>query len=152
MFRGTIDLPASDTVLTKFSAYYIQNDGWLENTAIGGDFNDKDSIGLRADVRFIPNDDLTWDISLDYIDDAEASILGQIQGDDRISTSILPSLPTAGRKSDEGYGNYVESLNLVSNLEFSLAGGEANLILGYRNLEQQFLVNFPGLGSDDFLD
>ena len=29
MLRGSIDVPFSDTVLTKFSAYYVDTDGYL---------------------------------------------------------------------------------------------------------------------------
>lgn len=167
MVRGTVDLPVSDTFLTKFSAYHVQNDGWLENTVAGDDFNDKDSLGFRADFRFLPSSTVTWDVSLDYIDDSEAAIYGNVRGDDRISTSVLTNgLPAVvfdfvsaivfgdftpvalNPKSD--YGNETESLSIISNLAFGLGNGEANLIVGYRDLEQEFLLNFPNPASDDF--
>lgn len=164
MLRATVDLPVSDRVLTKFSTYYIQNDGWLENTAVGDDFNDRDSKGFRAAVRFLPNDEFTWDLSLDYLDDTESAVRGRIEGDDRITETILPNgLPAAAlslanfqpqpvTQKAPGYGNFTESLSLISNMSFDLGGGDGNLILGYRNLEQQFLVNFTGGAplSDDF--
>ena len=151
MVRGSVDLPVSDTFLTKFSAYFVQDDGWLENTAVGDDFNDKDSKGFRAAFRYLPNNDLTWDLSVDYIDDSEANVVGQLVGDDRISTSILANgLPGAFTQKSNGYGNDAESISVISNLTWGLGAGDASLIVGYRNLEQKFLLNFPGLGSDDF--
>ncbi|MEL6948964.1 MAG: TonB-dependent receptor [Pseudomonadota bacterium] len=165
MFRGTIDLPASDNVLTKFSAFYIENDGWLENRnpAVGGDFNEKDALGLRADVRVLAGDDIVWDLAIDYIDDTEGNVLGQIDGDERVSTSILPNgLPAGGlfgfvapqpvafTSKGADYGNQVESINVASNLGFPVAGGDAEFIVGYRSMEQKFLINFPQPPNDDF--
>ena len=37
LLRGSIDLPLSDNVLTKFSAYYVDDDGYLENRTDGKD-------------------------------------------------------------------------------------------------------------------
>ncbi|MEO0577017.1 MAG: TonB-dependent receptor, partial [Pseudomonadota bacterium] len=167
MVRGTVDLPVNDKFLTKFSAYSIQDDGWLENTVAGDDFNDKESFGLRADLRFLISDSVTWDMTVDYIDDSEANVFGAVSGSDRISTSTLTTgLPPVifdfvnflvtgnftpvnlNPKSD--YGNETESLSVVSNLQFPIGAGDANLIFGYRSLEQEFLLNFPNAASDDF--
>ena len=41
------------------------------------------------------------------------------------------------------YGNEVETLNITSNLAWDAMGGTANLILGARSIEQDFLLNFP---------
>ena len=166
MFRGTIDLPASETVLTKFSAFYIENDGWLENRnpAVGGDFNGKDALGLRGDLRVLAGSEVVWDFAVDYIEDEEANVLGQLVGDDRVTTTALPlGLPAVAlnfvggnapvavdRKS--GYGNEIESLNITSNLAFPIGPGTAEFIVGWRDLEQSFLLNFPNnTGNDDFL-
>ena len=40
LVRGSIDVPLSDTVLTKFSAYYVDTDGYLENRTDGKDYNE----------------------------------------------------------------------------------------------------------------
>ena len=139
MFRGTVDLPVNERVLTKFSTYLIRNDGWLENTAVGGDFNDRDSKGFRGAVRFLPNDNVVWDLSVDFMDDNEAFTQSRFRGDDRITDTILPNgLPTAAltfvpgagpqpvtQKASE-YGNSTETLSVTSNLAFGLGGGEAN--------------------------
>src|SRR5690606_15509336 len=48
LVRGTLDVPLSDSVLTKFSAYSIKDDGWLDNRAVDETFNQQDSQGVRA--------------------------------------------------------------------------------------------------------
>ena len=143
--RGTIDLPVNDKFLTKFSVFSVQDDGYLDNDNVGGTYNDKDSLGVRVDLRILPTDTVTWDIAIDFIDDSEANIHGDIRGDDRLSSSVLPlGLPAQFTQKADGYGNDTENLNIVSNLGFELGVGTMNVILGYRELEQSFLLNFPG--------
>ena len=142
MVRGSIDLPLSDNVLTKFSAYYVDTDGYLENRTDGKDYNEADLTGIRAALRWLISDSMTWDIAVDGGKSEVANIHGFLDGDDRYSLSVLGSgLPMGGGMSD--YGNEVDTLNITSNLAWDAMGGTANLILGARSIEQDFLLNFP---------
>ncbi|WP_405228783.1 TonB-dependent receptor [Lentisalinibacter sediminis] len=169
--RGSVDIPVSETFLTKFSAYHISSDGWLENRnpAIGGDYNVRDSIGLRADLRYMPTDMLTWDLTLEYIDDEAGNIHGDLVGDDRVSTSVAPlGAPTAAfdflnfsitggfvpltyqQKAD--YGSVSQTTSIISDLTYAAPAGELEFIVGWRDLEQDFFLNFPNApgDADDF--
>lgn len=149
--RASVDLPAGPSVRTKLSAFYVEDDGWLDNVADGNTYNDKQGLGLRGAVQVDLAEDVVWDASIDYIEYEASNASGEVVGDDRISTSLLPSQglgPNFTAKA--GYGNETENLNLTSNLGFGLWGGEANLILGSRQLEQGYLLNFPNAASDDF--
>ena len=142
MVRGSIDLPLSDNVLTKFSAYYVDTDGYLENRTDGKDYNEADLTGIRAALRWLISDSMTWDIAVDGGKSEVANIHGFLDGDDRYSLSVLGSgLPMGGGMSD--YGNEVDTLNITSNLAWDAMGGTANLIFGSRSIEQDFLLNFP---------
>jgi iron complex outermembrane receptor protein len=154
--RASVDIPISETLLTKFSAFYFTDDGWLDNVTDGRTYNDVDNRGLRGALRWLPNDNLVWDLSIDVMDTDAANVDGTIVGDDRITTTILPGglppIPGWVQKSD--YGNNTTTTSIVSNLGFDLGVGRTNFILGYRDLEQDFLLNFPGPvpgpGNDDF--
>ena len=142
MVRGSIDLPLSDNVLTKFSAYYVDTDGYLENRTDGQDYNEADLTGIRAALRWLISDSMTWDIAVDGGKSEVANIHGFLDGDDRYSLSVLGSgLPMGGGMSD--YGNEVDTLNITSNLAWDAMGGTANLIFGARSIEQDFLLIFP---------
>ena len=149
LLRGSVDIPFSDRVLTKFSAFVNEDDGWLDNTVDGRTYNERENTGFRAALRFLPTDDVTWDLSVDYMDTVEANVNGAVDGSNRVSSSILPGFAVPNQKAD-GYGNDAEMLSLTSNLSWGLGAGTASVILGFRDLEQNFLLNFPGLGSDDF--
>ena len=142
MVRGSIDLPLSDKVLTKLSFFTDENDGYLKNLSNGKDYNSNDTTGFRAAVRLLISDTATWDISVDGGNAEVANIHGFLSGDDRISTSKitdgLPGIDTKGK-----YGNDVDTLNIISNLGWEVAGGTANFIYGNRSIEQKYLLNFP---------
>ena len=147
LLRGTIDIPVSDRVRTKFSGFLNQDDGWLRNTRTGGRDNDKDNFGVRGAVTFDVSDTIVWDLTADYVAADEANATGG--ANPRVTTSRLAAgealsalVPGAIQKADS-YGNDTKALNLTSNLKFGLGNGDVNFILGYRDLSQDFLINFP---------
>lgn len=64
--RGTIDAPISDTVLTKTSGFFVDDPGFIHNITTGQRVGGEQNWGLREDVRLLPNDDLTWDLSASH--------------------------------------------------------------------------------------
>ena len=149
--RAGVDIPISDKLLTKISVFNVEDDGWLENTIDGNDYNRTDSQGIRGAIRLLPSDTVTWDVSVDYAEIESSNIHGALDGNDRVSTSRLTDgLPAQHVQKSSLYGNEVETLNVISNLAIDMAGGTTNLIVGYRDLEQEFLLNFPNALSDDF--
>jgi iron complex outermembrane receptor protein len=153
ILRGSVDIPVTSTFLTKFSAFSLQDDGWLDNVADGNTYNDRENLGLRGAFRWLIGESFTWDLSVDFLDSNEANVYGEVISDDRReSTSLLPStgVPAALGTQKSDYGNDVEQLSVVSNMGWSMFGGDANLIVGYRDLEQNFLLNFPNGDNDDF--
>ncbi len=150
--RGSVDIPVTEKFLTKFSAFTLQDDGWLDNTVDGNSYNDRENYGVRGAFRYIPSESFVWDLSVDYIDSSEANVYGlPVSESTRVSSSVLPSgIPTGVGTQKSDYGNEAQTLSLVSNIGWSMLNGDTNLIVGYRDMEQDFLLNFPGLGSDDF--
>ena len=137
LLRGSIDLPLSDNVLTKFSAYYVDDDGYLENRTDGKDYNEADLTGVRAALRWLISDSMTWDIAVDGGKSEVANIHGCLDGDDSLLALVLgDGLPMGGGMSD--YGNEVETLNITSNLAWDAMGGTANLILARALLSRIF--------------
>ena len=152
--RATVDLPFNERFLSKFSAFYQEDDGWLDNLNDGETYNGRDTSGFRAAFRILPTDEITWDIALDYIQSDDAFVRGEIgeDDDDRTTTTTLPQtgIPDGVGVQKADYGNETETFSITSDLSFPALGGETSLILGYRDLSQDFLLNFPGTGGDDF--
>jgi len=143
MIRGSVDVPISDRILTKFSYYSVDDSGYLENVAVDETFNEVDSTGWRAAFRFLLTDTLTWDVSVDGGDTQAANIHGFLDGDRRISSSGITNGLPDGLVQKAEYGNDVDMLNIISNLGWEVGGGTANLILGSRQIDQEYTLNFP---------
>jgi iron complex outermembrane receptor protein len=74
--RGTVDIPFSDRLQTKFSAYSVKDDGYVSNPVTGeNNLNASESLGLRAAMRLSLTDTLTWNLAAQYTNDEGSNIL-----------------------------------------------------------------------------
>ncbi len=64
--KASVDLPISEKVLTKLSAFYVTDDGFVKNITTGERLNGDKSYGLRGDIRLKPTETLTVDLSGEY--------------------------------------------------------------------------------------
>ncbi len=148
--KGSIDIPISERVLTKFSAYYIEDDGFVTSRTTGEDnINAEENYGLRGHVLFNISDALAWDVAVDYIENDHANMLNFKDGNNRVSATGLSKDNTnlvgllTGAKQRERLGNRVETFSATSVLSWDVGeAGNLELITGWRDLEQNFALDF----------
>lgn len=165
--RASIDAPLSDTVLTKLSGYFVDDEGYVDNLATGEKLNGQEALGIRGDVRFLLSDTMQWDIAADYTEDSGTSILNYSRGgspvtgitvsNDRVSNTGLSTAEGTGTLLEQalagnGLGNQNKSFSATSNLQVDVGNGQMNFITGYRSLNQDFVLDFfdGGLGGNQF--
>jgi iron complex outermembrane receptor protein len=160
-FRGSVDLPFSDRVLTKFSGYWNEDDGWVRNVTTGEKLNSTESYGLRAALRVDFSDTITWDISGIYTEAESSNVLNfecnpaaQDQCGSRYATTGLrvfhgaadqlaaPTFVVANGKGAQSLGAESLFAMAASNLRFDLGGVEVAAITGYVRSELDFLIDF----------
>ncbi len=97
--RGTVDIPFSDRLQTKFSGYSVKDDGYVSNPVTGeNNLNASESLGLRAAMRLKLTDDLTWNLAAQYTNDDGANILNfAADGPQRASDSPVANTSIAQR-------------------------------------------------------
>ena len=146
-FRGTIDLPINDKVLTKFSAYSLDTEGYATQTSTGRKLNGESNYGLRGALRLLPRNDLTIDLSIDYIDQDDANLINRINanGDRVVNSGIvqgsLAGLYT-GEKANNPVGNQTQSGSVTANVRYDLNDHLAlTSITGYRRTEQHYYID-----------
>ena len=66
MVRGSANLPLSDTVALRGSAYYDEFDGFIDNKGPSGTSNSEENEGARLALRWQASDDLLVDVSASY--------------------------------------------------------------------------------------
>ena len=165
--RASIDAPLNDTVLTKLSGYFVDDEGYTDNLATGEKLNGQEALGIRGDVRFLLSDNMQWDIAADYTEDSGTSILNYSRGgspttgitvsNDRVANTGLSTEEGTGTLLEQalagnGLGNQNKSFSATSNLQFDVGSGQMNFIAGYRSLNQDFILDFfdGGLGGNQF--
>lgn len=65
MVRGSVDIPLSDRVLSKFSVHYTKQDGFVDKALTGDTLGDKDSLSARSRIIVSVTDNLEFDLSVD---------------------------------------------------------------------------------------
>ncbi|RMB12256.1 TonB-dependent receptor [Eilatimonas milleporae] len=151
MARASVDVPINDRILTKFSGYYMTDDGFVTNTTTGERLNDQEAFGLRAAAQIKLNETATWDISVDYSEDDFANILNtedpetgrrvSSSGFSKNEPSPLSGLLT-GFKGTLPHGNRIEAANVTSRFTLDLEDSTLEIITGYRDLNQDFAIDF----------
>jgi len=147
-FRGSVDVPLSDRVRTKFSGYYVSDDGYVDVTGPGnGDLNYEDSFGLRAAIQVDIRDDISWDGSVAFNDNEHANVFNAQVGGDRVSNSGLQDGGLAGvftgpKANLPGNFNNTESTLISSDFGIETRAGTINFITNYITLDQEFSLDF----------
>lgn len=155
--RGTVDIPISENVLTKLTAFNIDGDGYVTNTNTGDQLNGEKSSGFRGDLR-VKSDNLLWDLSVEFVEDESANIINSFAGQsvfsgppssnstNRFSQTGIRATDSEGTieqlSRGEGLGNNTESFGITSTLNWTLENGSLEWIASYRDLSQDFILDF----------
>jgi len=147
LVRGSVDLPVSERVLTKFSGYWLEDDGWLDNKTNGETLNGVENYGFRGALRLLPTDAVTWDITAEYMVSNGLNLRSDLGSRDTTHTVYTVKGATndvvADMLNKRGLRNDTDSLGLISNLEWRISDAlTMNAITGYRSVEQQFVLDF----------
>ena len=146
--RGSVDLPVNDQLLTKLSGFYVKDDGYARSLTTGQKLNAEDAWGARGAVRYRPTEAITWDVSLDYIDQSKTT-LGSSPVDPEYA--LRSGLRFAECDNDTikrllasslGQCANVRTGGLTSNLGWETGLGTLNFISGYRSINQSFSIDF----------
>ena len=109
---------------------------------------------MRGAIRWLITDDITWDIAADFTDSDHPNIANFKSGSRRISNtglsqnSPIPVSPItmapylANAKGGFKFQNETEAWSVTSNFTWDTSIGTLEFITGYRDLSQDFLMDF----------
>ncbi|MBB6253090.1 TonB-dependent receptor [Nitrospirillum iridis] len=145
-FRGDINVPVTPKILTKFTGYYSQDDGWMTNQANGENLNALKSYGGRGAVRLLPNDDITVDLSVEHTGGSGTYMRSYYDDPTQTRLAATTSGGTGNVLADalanRGLGSSAQSTAVTANLEWRLPSVTLNAITGYRTINQKFMMDF----------
>ena len=72
-FKGTLNVPLIEgTLNSRFSAWSVHRDGYVDNEWDGSERNEEDRVGGQGQLRWLPTDALTIDLNLSYSETDQA--------------------------------------------------------------------------------
>lgn len=107
--RGVLNVPISDTVLTRLSASSLNQDGYGSSLLNGAEFGDVNADSARAALRWLYSDDLNVTLSYDRSRTRQNAPVGTLAFADADSMSLAGAYNffVAPTNSVEGFGDGV---------------------------------------------
>lgn len=158
--RGSVDIPILDgKLLSKWQAYYIDDEGYVENRVTGDRLNDERSYGFRGALRSFIGETVTWDLTADFNSQSYANFPNFYDPatEERVSFTRLRKGQTVrevfagvsgGREylspglADNTLGNLARTWSVTSNVAVDVNDNLAvNFITGYRHIYNEYLTD-----------
>ena len=152
--RASVDVPFSDAVLSKFSGFYQENNGYVRSTVTGEKNNGLEGYGGRIALRLLPTDAVTWDLAGEYVRNEQLNLIRNLAAPETNITGISkregPGSLLDQLRRGEGLGSQTDTLFFVSNLGWQLGGVSLNFITGYRDEGWDYIIDFVPNGQRGF--
>ena len=135
--RGSVNIPLTDKFFARLSAATFNQDGYVTRVIDGKDLGDQDVVALRGALRWLPNDNLDINWSVDYSTENE-------NGNPFVLTGVQPlnvGIATGGGPSMTLAANTIAA-QLASGGPASFLGGEFFNVLHPSGFPFQFLACF----------
>ncbi|NIB40075.1 TonB-dependent receptor [Pseudomaricurvus alkylphenolicus] len=134
---GTVNLPLTDSLYFRGSAYWSEADGWLDNTVDGKELGEKELSSTRLALRYA-GDEVDAVFRLTYEDREQAPSVYWTP------TNGLPEDKVASDLSGEGFDRG-EILTVTANITWDLAENYTLVsTTGYKTYDFDYLEDFDG--------
>ena len=120
--RGDVTGPISDTVAFSVSGNYNSRDGYVEDLNLGIDNNERNRWGVRGQLLFEPNPDLSFRFIADYdkIDENCCSVVNIVDGPTGNAVRALGGTVISNDRFGDTNALNFASVNEIENYGFSL--------------------------------
>ena len=135
--RGSVNIPFGDKFFARLSAATFLQDGYVTRVVDGKDLGDQDVVALRGALRWLPNDNLDINWSVDYSRERENGNPFVLTGIQPLNVGIL----TGGGPSMTLAAN-TQAAQLATGGFASIFGGEFFNVLHPSRFPFQFLSCF----------
>ena len=160
--KGSVNIPITDKFLTKWSAFYLEDNGWQKSVVNDENFNFAEHFGLRGAIRVLPADNITWDMSVNWSTQDHQNLQSPVDpvasntnlaegkqgpwlfnGSPRFQGVFLNNCKTGDEPLDwvrnNCTANETTSYDIYSNLIIDMDSFSIGFITGYRNLNHDFV-------------
>ena len=158
--KASVDVPITDKILTKVSAFYVTDDGFVKNITTGERLNGDNSYGVRGDIRLKPTENLTIDLSGEYTSNRGTYFGVRVLpvADPKFRTATTPVFYEAATnmrqvsckgdpvtilmQTQNGLCLNTDNYAGSAHISWDTDGGTLEAILGYRTQAQDYINNY----------
>ncbi len=135
-FKGSVNIPISDTVFSKFTIAKADRDGYVQNTLTGNDLMQVDTLAYRVQLRIQASDQLEINASFDGLNSDSLILVGEPLSDTFafVTTPFEPGERTVFFDKDPDDKRDVYGGHLDLNYEMD-NGHTLKSITGYRSTD-----------------
>ncbi|MDG2319998.1 MAG: TonB-dependent receptor [Rhodospirillaceae bacterium] len=72
--KASVNGALSDIAFARLTGFTQQGNGYTKIRATGDDVNDRNTFGARGQLRLLPTDTVTWDLSIDWSNSRQAGL------------------------------------------------------------------------------
>jgi iron complex outermembrane receptor protein len=151
-FKGSLSGPFTDDFAAGIAVMRSTRDGYVEDSANGREYNDKDSWGVRAAFAFTPTTNFRVDLTADYSkDDAALNVGRPVNNLTTFSGGTLVVTNPVGSGDYHWKGRTTPGLPNSTKLKHYGFSGTAALDVT-ENLTLKSITAYRRLNTDDFVD
>jgi len=150
--QGAVSGPLTDDLAVGFSALRSVREGYVTNPVTGEDYNDKDTLALRASLAWDPMANVRVDVSADYSRDDAGLTVGQatntlVGSSGQVIATVPSPLPRYDFQTvvDPGLPNEtrLESRGLAATVAWDISDAATlKSITAYRRLNTDDYIDF----------
>ena len=97
--KAKVNIPITDKFFAAFSAASFKRDGYIDRPLLGDETGEDDSLAAQAIFRWLPTDDLEFNLNIDATRERETSCCGELVA--TYPNSALAGINNAGRVSSD---------------------------------------------------
>jgi outer membrane receptor protein involved in Fe transport len=118
--KGAVNIPLTDNIAQRFSVFYTERNGYVDNKYTGDDIDGRDMYSLRSGTRW-SNDKTDVTLTVNYFHEDSDRMRGSNQGCVRDPDGIIGCLPT-GLSDDKPNSEATASGFMISTFVEPLTG------------------------------
>lgn len=153
--KGDVTGPISDTVAFSLSANYNKRDGYAKNLFDGSDTNERNRYGVRGQLQFEPNDQLSIRAIADYdkIDEVCCVAANLINGPTGAVTNALGGIVGGDPFSYDVFNNFDSSNDITNSgvsvqADYEMDFATLTSITAFRNVDSATNQDSDFTGAD----
>ncbi|MEP5764537.1 MAG: TonB-dependent receptor [Halieaceae bacterium] len=100
--RGALNIPLTDNISQRFSMFYTNRDGYVDNIYQGGDIDGRDMYSVRSSTYFQIGDNTDANLVINYFDEDSDRMRGSGNYCKKDPDGVLGCLPNANFANETG--------------------------------------------------